>query len=44
MTVQEYYDSICETYPNKNAAKIASDLASSWQANKDIKDMSYPFA
>ena len=44
MTVQSYYDGISKAYPNKNAIKVANDLASSWQANKDIKDMKYPFA
>lgn len=42
MTVQTYYDAISKSYPNKYANNIAKDLASSGQANKDIKDMRYP--
>ena len=42
MTVQTYYDAISKSYPNKYANNIAKDLASSGQANKDIKDMEYP--
>ena len=42
LSVQEYYDSISKYYPNKNADKISSDLATSGQSNKDIKDMKYP--
>lgn len=42
--VQDFYDSISKSYPNKNASVVAKDLASSWQANKDIKEFKYPFA
>lgn len=39
MTVKEFYDSIKECYPNKNASAIENALANSGQANVDIKDM-----
>ena len=44
MTIKEYYDSISKCYPNKNADKILNDLNSSGRADKDIKDMRYPFS
>ena len=44
MTVQSYYDWFSKAFPNKNATQIERDLASSGQADKDIKDLRYPFA
>ncbi len=42
MTVQAYYDGISKVYPNRNASQVVEHIRS--QANKDIKDLSYPFA
>ena len=42
--LQDFYESISKTYPNKNASTVAKDLASSWQANKNINEYKYPFA
>lgn len=42
MTVQTYYDGISKAYPNKNASQVADHLRR--QANKDIKDLTYPLA
>mgnify|MGYP002861422858 CR=1 FL=1 len=42
--LQDFYESISKTYPNKNASTVAKDLASSWQADKDMNEYEYPFA
>ena len=44
LKVQDFYDSISNIYPNKDSGIVASHLASSWESNKDIKNMKYPFA
>lgn len=43
MTVQTYYDGISKVFPNSNVSQVENDLAASGQADKDIKDMDYPF-
>ena len=37
MTVQTYYDEFSRAFPNRHDSQIARDLASSGQADKDIK-------
>ena len=43
MSIKWYYDWVHKYYPNKNSDKVRAEMNASWQANRDIKSLKYPF-